>query len=83
MLTARNKERAAARREIRRGYDETAAVACKECRTDYKESAAGQCTAHLRHALGRKVLAEGTCIFPGQRKANGSDLPRLSAAPRR
>ena len=69
----------------RRGYDEAAAVACQECRMDYKEvpGESGRWTPAMRNALGRQVLADGTYIFPGQTKANGADLPRLDAAPRR
>lgn len=71
-----------ARREIRRGYSDAAAVACQECRMDYKETTEGQWTPHLRNALGRQVLADGTYIFQGQTKANGSALPRLDTARR-
>ena len=71
-----------ARREIQRGYSDAAAVACQECRMDYKESTEGQWTPHLRNALGRQVLADGTYIFAGQTKANGSQLPRLDTARR-
>ena len=81
MLTSQmNREKA--KRE-RRGYDEAVAVACRECRMDYRESQEQQWTPHLRNALGRQVLPHGTYIFPGQHKANGSELPRLDGAIRR
>ncbi len=94
MLTARNKERAAARQQAKgpavamAGYDPVTALAARECKVLYHNHGDGQYSLCERTQLGKAAVDPGVSILTGgngerlQTRANGralADLPRYTS----